>query len=111
MSRRSHAGVLLALITMTWTAVAQSPSPASRQYPEGYTSGHVTNSGRPEARVWVIAETKETNSPFIKNVVTDEQGRFTLPQVPAAGNFPGTGNRDTGGKMVKFQIRPAPLAH
>ena len=40
------------------------------------------NGTAPEAGVWVIAETKETNTPFIKIVVTDDQGRFTLPQLP-----------------------------
>ena len=46
--------------------------------------GVVTGAHGPEAGVWVIAETKETNTPFVKIVVTDDQGRYTLPQLPSA---------------------------
>ena len=37
----------------------------------------------PEAGVWVIAETKELGTPMIKTVVTDDQGRYLLPELPA----------------------------
>ena len=37
----------------------------------------------PEAGVWVIAETKDLQTNLIKIVVTDDQGRFTLPELPA----------------------------
>ena len=37
-----------------------------------------------EAGVWVIAETKDLPTNFIKIVVTDDQGRFVLPDLPAA---------------------------
>ena len=33
--------------------------------------------------MWVIAETKELGTPMIKIVVTDDQGRFLLPELPA----------------------------
>ena len=56
---------------------------SARAYPEGFITGRVTSTA-PEAGVWVIAETKETNTPFIKIVVTDDQGRFMLPELPAA---------------------------
>src|SRR5881409_3201188 len=38
--------------------------------------------GRPEAGVWVIAETKSLQVPFRKIVVTDDQGRFPVPDLP-----------------------------
>lgn len=79
-----RAGVSLILAGLTVSAVAQVPAPARRAYPEGFITGRVTNEGAPEAGVWVIAETKETNTPFVKIVVTDDQGRFTLPQLPDA---------------------------
>ncbi len=60
------------------------PGPAKRAYPQGFISGRVVNGAAPEAGVWVIAETKETNTPFIKIVVTDDQGRYTLPELPEA---------------------------
>src|SRR4249919_2238597 len=79
-----RAGFLLALATIVGAAFAQAPAPARRSYPEGFISGRVTSGAGPEAGVWVIAETKETNTPFIKIAVTDDQGRFTLPQLPSA---------------------------
>ncbi len=60
------------------------PATARRAYPEGFISGRVLNGTNPEAGVWVIAETHETNTPFMKIVVTDEPGRYTLPQLPNA---------------------------
>jgi len=50
--------------------------------PQGYITGVVRSSKGPEAGVWVIAETKELATNFIKIVVTDDQGRFTLPELP-----------------------------
>ena len=46
--------------------------------------GNVTSSKGPEAGVWVIAETSQTSTKFRKIVVTDEQGRYLLPQLPKA---------------------------
>ena len=39
---------------------------------------------RPEAGVWVIAETDDLPTPYRKIVVTDGQGRFVLPELPEA---------------------------
>ena len=44
----------------------------------------VQSSQGPEAGVWVIAETKDLPTNFIKIVVTDERGRFTVPELPPA---------------------------
>src|SRR3954467_5119075 len=41
-------------------------------------------SGQPEAGVWVIAETRDLPVRFIKIVVTDDQGRFLVPDLPQA---------------------------
>src|SRR5215813_3385429 len=38
--------------------------------------------GKAEAGVWVIAETKSLPVPFRKIVVTDDQGRFLVPDLP-----------------------------
>src|SRR5689334_10166188 len=43
-----------------------------------------SNGGKPEAGVWVIAETKSLPAPFRKIVVTDDQGRFLVPDLPSA---------------------------
>src|ERR1043165_4958267 len=52
--------------------------------PQGYITGVVQSGGGPEAGVWVIAETKDLPTPFAKIVVTDDRGRFMLPELPAA---------------------------
>lgn len=44
--------------------------------------GVVTSTKGPEAGVWVIAETNDLATRFIKIVVTDDQGRFMLPELP-----------------------------
>ena len=38
----------------------------------------------PEAGVWVIAETRDLPVRYIKSVVTDDQGRFVVPDLPKA---------------------------
>ena len=52
--------------------------------PQGYITGTVQSDKGPEAGVWVIAETKETSTGLIKIVVTDDRGRFMLPELPTA---------------------------
>ncbi len=46
--------------------------------------GVVTSAKGPEAGVWVIAETKELPTRYIKIVVTDDKGRYVLPGLPKA---------------------------
>src|SRR5262249_42076548 len=40
--------------------------------------------GKPEAGVWVIAETTDLPTRFTRSVVTDDQGRYVIPDLPAA---------------------------
>jgi hypothetical protein len=46
--------------------------------------GTVTGSSGPEAGVWVIAETADLPTKFAKVVVTDDQGRYVIPELPKA---------------------------
>src|ERR687889_168156 len=46
--------------------------------------GVVRGPNGPEAGVWVIAETRDLPVRYIKSVVTDDQGRFVVPDLPAA---------------------------
>jgi hypothetical protein len=46
--------------------------------------GVVTSATGPEAGVWVIAETTDLPTRFAKIVVTDERGRYVLPDLPKA---------------------------
>jgi hypothetical protein len=52
--------------------------------PTGYIQGVVQSEKGPEAGVWVIAETKDLLTNFIKIVVTDDQGKFMVPDLPNA---------------------------
>jgi hypothetical protein len=46
--------------------------------------GVVTGPKGPEAGVWVIAETRDLPVRYIKSVVTDDRGRFVVPDLPSA---------------------------
>lgn len=46
--------------------------------------GQVTGANGPEAGVWVIAETKDLPTKYAKVVVTDDQGRYVIPELPDA---------------------------
>jgi len=46
--------------------------------------GVVTGANGPEAGVWVIAETRGLPTRLIKTVVTDDRGRYLVPDLPAA---------------------------
>ena len=72
-------------------AVASSvPSPVYAQQPaavaidEDDIGGVVTGPKGPEAGVWVIAETTDLPTRYIKSVVTDDQGRYVIPDLPTA---------------------------
>jgi hypothetical protein len=46
--------------------------------------GVVTGPNGPEAGVWVIAETNDLPTKFVRIVVTDDQGRYLIPDLPKA---------------------------
>jgi hypothetical protein len=46
--------------------------------------GVVTSRFGPEAGVWVITETRDLGTRFAKIVVTDERGRYVIPDLPKA---------------------------
>src|SRR2546428_628538 len=81
--------------------------------------GLVTSANRSEAGVWVIAETADLPTKFVKIVVTDDEGRYVLPDLPKA-NYTvwvrGYGLVDSPkiqtvpGKIVNLTAVPAPSA-
>lgn len=50
----------------------------------GDLSGVVTGPNGPEAGVWVIAETSDLPTRYAKIVVTDDEGRYLIPDLPEA---------------------------
>ena len=46
--------------------------------------GVVTGPRGPEAGVWVIAETTDLPTKFVRIVVTDDRGRYVVPDLPKA---------------------------
>ena len=80
--RCSLVPVLLLVVGVgVWSATT-----AARQggMADGIIAGTVTSDDGPEAGVWVIAETTELETKFVKIVVTDDRGRFLVPQLPDA---------------------------
>ena len=51
---------------------------------EGDISGTITSANGPEEGVWVIAETTDLPTKFIKSVVTGDGGRYLIPELPDA---------------------------
>jgi hypothetical protein len=61
------------------TALAAAASSAT-----GTIEGVVTSPSGPEGGVWVIAETADLPTKYVKIVVTDDAGRYVIPELPAA---------------------------
>ena len=76
---------LVALVAAGGYALNAATSGPSVAIDADDIGGVVLNpSGQPEAGVWVIAETKDLEVRYIKIVVTDDQGRFVVPDLPQA---------------------------
>ena len=72
-------GLLVALgVSGGWVVSGQGPQD------DGTITGVVASATGPEAGVWVIAETTDLPTMFRKIVVTGDDGRFLLPQLPRA---------------------------
>ena len=75
-------GVVVTLVLAAFTIVptrstgAQRSDNAAVAVDADDIGGVVTSSNGPEAGVWVIAETKELPTAFLRIVVTDDRGRF-----------------------------------
>src|SRR6266852_5227126 len=79
--------------------------------------GLVSGPKGPEAGVWVIAETADLPTKFVKIVVTDERGRYLIPDLPKAnysiwvrgyGLVDSPKVQSAPGKMLNLTAVPAP---
>jgi len=74
-------GIAAMAVAMPVPAGAQQ---AAVQIDKDDIGGVVTGPSGPEAGVWVIAETTELATKYAKTVVTDDQGRYVIPDLPNA---------------------------
>ncbi len=82
----SSVGASLAIVValaFSTVAARQSSGDAVRVDPDDL-GGVVTGPKGPEAGVWVIAETTDLPTKFAKIVVTDDRGRYLVPDLPKA---------------------------
>jgi hypothetical protein len=79
--------------------------------------GVVTGPNGPEAGVWVIAETRDLPVRYIKSVVTDDRGRYVVPDLPKAsytvwargyGLVDSAKTTTAPGRQVNITASPAP---
>ncbi|HSF16411.1 MAG TPA: carboxypeptidase regulatory-like domain-containing protein [Vicinamibacteria bacterium] len=83
----SKTGRLLRGVTAAASLLAgcQAESPFSGvTIDEDDIGGAVSSTKGPEAGVWVIAETRDLDTMFVRIVVTDDQGRYVVPDLPPA---------------------------
>jgi hypothetical protein len=77
----------LAVLLTAWPVTRPSAQQAPRvtvQIDNDDIGGVVTSKNGPETGVWVIAETTDLGTRFAKIVVTDDQGRYVIPDLPPA---------------------------
>ncbi len=100
-------------------AIAQGSPSAAIPIDADDIAGVVRGAKGPEAGVWVIAETKDLPTRFAKIVVTDDAGRYLIPDLPKAtyrvwvrgyGLADSSGVKAAPGKRVDLTATPAPDA-
>ena len=72
---RAHSARALAQAAQASAQVAVDPDDIG---------GTVVGPKGAEAGVWVIAETRDLGTPFVRIVVTDDAGRYLIPDLPKA---------------------------
>src|SRR5918998_5069046 len=71
-------------LVLTAAAVGAVMAAALPNVAERDIAGVVTGPRGPEAGVWVIAETSDLPTKFVRIVVTDDAGRYLVPDLPKA---------------------------
>ena len=93
----------------------RQPQAAAVQVDADDIGGVVTGARGPEAGVWVVAETSDLPTRFVRIVVTDDAGRYLLPDLPKAnyrvwvrgyGLVDSAKVQATPGKLVNLRATP-----
>ena len=81
----SAAAIAIATLTVSAHPAQAQNAPAAAAIDNDDIGGVVrAPNGQPEAGVWIIAETTDLPTKFARIVVTDDQGRYVLPDLPVA---------------------------
>src|SRR5215211_8050837 len=81
---RGAAIVTVIVMVAAWGLTGAGQAARSVPMDADDLGGVVTGPKGPEAGVWVIAETSDLPTKFVKIVVTDDRGRYLLPDLPKA---------------------------
>ena len=79
--------VLASVLAASWllgSAYTRQPGAPPVAIDPDDIGGVVTGPKGPEAGVWVIAETRDLGVRYVKSVVTDDRGRYVVPDLPKA---------------------------
>jgi hypothetical protein len=80
----SRSVMAAAILYLVASAGAQQGTAEAVRIDNDDLGGIVTGTSGPEAGVWVIAETNSLPTKFSKTVVTDDRGRYLVPDLPKA---------------------------
>ena len=83
-SSAAATGIALVLCACLCTFSYAQPMQSAVSVGANDLGGVVTSAHGPEAGVWVIAETTDLPTKFAKIVVTDDLGRYVMPELPHA---------------------------
>jgi len=81
---RKFAFATLVPTLAVWSLVVSGQQPQRVAIDDDDIGGTVTSAKGPEPGVWVIAETTELGTKFARIVVTDDRGRYVVPDLPPA---------------------------
>ena len=83
---RRPRSIVLALVIGGAQSAPSATQAAQQRSPSTPTTSAASSPARkgPEAGVWVIAETTDLPTKFARIVVTDDRGRYVIPDLPKA---------------------------
>jgi hypothetical protein len=108
---------LILVAAVAWIFVAREGARDNPAIDDNDIGGTVTGAKGPEAGVWVIAETTDLPTKFARIVVTDDRGRFVIPDLPQArynvwvrgyGLVDSPKQSTTPGKLLALRASSAP---